>query len=158
MISRAPVPLIVERIRAQLNRSERHRGSRKSMSMSACANFDVDQRSSIKGRLRSCGPVDNFAECAREMIVTGKYLSVQIDFQPFWEKPPLFIWMQVCCMKLFGISEFAARLPNAICGIFTLLFLFETGRKLYDNSFAWLWVMVYAGSVLPFFLFQIRNY
>lgn len=96
----------------------------------------------------------NFAECAREMIVTEKYLTVQIDFQPFWEKPPLFIWMQVCCMKLFGISEFAARLPNALCGIATLLFLFETGRKLYDNAFAWLWIMVYACSVLPFFYFK----
>ncbi|HKL32668.1 MAG TPA: hypothetical protein VJ919_09045, partial [Tangfeifania sp.] len=44
----------------------------------------------------------NFAEAAREMIVTGDYLTVQINFQPFWEKPPLFIWMQVLSMKLFG--------------------------------------------------------
>lgn len=28
----------------------------------------------------------NFAECAREMLVTKNYLRVQIDFQPFWEK------------------------------------------------------------------------
>jgi len=27
----------------------------------------------------------NFAEAAREMIVTGDYLTVQINFQPFWE-------------------------------------------------------------------------
>lgn len=32
----------------------------------------------------------NFAECAREMIVTGDYYHPQIDFEPFWEKPPLF--------------------------------------------------------------------
>jgi 4-amino-4-deoxy-L-arabinose transferase-like glycosyltransferase len=31
----------------------------------------------------------NFAESAREMIVTGNYSRVQIDFHPFWEKPPL---------------------------------------------------------------------
>src|SRR4030042_1849068 len=61
----------------------------------------------------------NFAESAREMIVTGDYLTVRIDFLPFWEKPPLFIWMQVLSMKLFGINEFAARFPNAICGIIT---------------------------------------
>src|ERR1041384_8095201 len=40
----------------------------------------------------------NFAECAREMIVTDNYSQVQINFQPFWEKPPLFIWMQVLSM------------------------------------------------------------
>ncbi|NBO49191.1 MAG: hypothetical protein EBU80_05610 [Chitinophagia bacterium] len=32
----------------------------------------------------------NFAESAREMLVSGDYLRVQINFQPFWEKPPLF--------------------------------------------------------------------
>ena len=50
----------------------------------------------------------NFAEAAREMIVSKNYLSVQIDYLPFWEKPPLFIWMQVLSMKVFGINEFAA--------------------------------------------------
>ena len=34
----------------------------------------------------------NFAESAREMINSGNYLTVQINFEPFWEKPPLFIW------------------------------------------------------------------
>ena len=61
----------------------------------------------------------NFAESAREMIVTGDYLTVRINFLPFWEKPPLFIWLQVLSMRLFGINEFAARLPNAICGTVT---------------------------------------
>ncbi|MFM7400989.1 MAG: ArnT family glycosyltransferase, partial [Bacteroidota bacterium] len=31
----------------------------------------------------------NFAECAREMLITGDWLQPQIDFEPFWEKPPL---------------------------------------------------------------------
>ena len=44
----------------------------------------------------------NFAEAAREMIVSGNYLQVQIDFQPFYEKPPLFLWLQVLCFKVFG--------------------------------------------------------
>jgi 4-amino-4-deoxy-L-arabinose transferase-like glycosyltransferase len=96
----------------------------------------------------------NFAESAREMIVSGDYLTVQINFQPFWEKPPLFIWMQVLSMKLFGINEFAARFPNAICGIVTLLVLFNIGRKIRNNLFGLLWVLAYAGSVLPFFYFK----
>ena len=70
----------------------------------------------------------NFAECAREMIVSNDYLNVQINFQPFWEKPPLFIWMQVLSMKVFGINEFAARFPNAICGIVSLLVIYRIGK------------------------------
>ncbi|MBS1688357.1 MAG: glycosyltransferase family 39 protein, partial [Bacteroidetes bacterium] len=71
----------------------------------------------------------NFAECAREMIVSKDYLRVQIDFLPFWEKPPLFIWMQVLSMKMFGINEFAARFPNAIIGIATLCAIYFAGRR-----------------------------
>jgi len=96
----------------------------------------------------------NFAESAREMIVSGNYLSVQINYLPFWEKPPLFIWMQVLSMKLFGINEFAARFPNAVCGILTLLVLFHTGKKFRDEKFGWIWVMTYAGSILPFLYFK----
>ena len=32
----------------------------------------------------------NFAEISREMITTDNYFAAQINYQPFWEKPPLF--------------------------------------------------------------------
>jgi 4-amino-4-deoxy-L-arabinose transferase-like glycosyltransferase len=96
----------------------------------------------------------NFAEIAREMMVTKDYLNVQIDYTPFWEKPPLFIWMQVVSMKLFGVNEFAARFPNAICGIATLLVIFSIGKRIYNEKMGIIWVLVYAGSILPFFYFK----
>ena len=96
----------------------------------------------------------NFAECAREMLVTGEFAGVQINYQPFWEKPPLFIWMQALSMHVFGVNEFAARLPNALCGIATLLILFRIGNKLIDSRFGILWVLSYAGSLLPFMYFK----
>lgn len=96
----------------------------------------------------------NFAESAREMLASNNYLNVQINFHPFWEKPPLFIWMQVLSMKCFGINEFAARFPNAICGMVSLLVIYNIGRKLYDSLFGFLWALAYAGSVLPFFYFK----
>lgn len=95
-----------------------------------------------------------FAESAREMIVSGDYMTVTINYEPFWEKPPLFIWLQVLSMKAFGINEFAARFPNAICGILTLVTLFLAGRKIHGNTFGMLWSMAYATAVLPFFYFQ----
>lgn len=96
----------------------------------------------------------NFAESAREMILTHDYLTVRINFQAFWEKPPLFAWLQVLSMKTFGINEFAARFPNAIAGIFTLIILFNIGKKLYNERFGLIWAMVYAGSLLPHFYFK----
>ncbi len=96
----------------------------------------------------------NFAECAREMLVSGNYSNVQLYFQPFWEKPPLFIWLQAISMNLFGINEFAARLPNALCGVVTLLVLYQTGKQLNDRKFALTWTFVYAATLLPHLFFK----
>jgi 4-amino-4-deoxy-L-arabinose transferase-like glycosyltransferase len=96
----------------------------------------------------------NFAECAREMIVSNNYSVVTINFLPFWEKPPLFIWLQALSMNLFGVNEFAARLPNALCGIVTSVVLFNIGTKIKNNTFGFLWVLTYLGSFLPHFYFK----
>ncbi|MEN9510314.1 MAG: hypothetical protein RLZZ370_133 [Bacteroidota bacterium] len=96
----------------------------------------------------------NFAEAAREMLVSGNYQLVQIDFQPFWEKPPLFIWLQVLSMKLFGVNEWAARLPNAIAGIITLNILYSLGSRRTSFFGGMFWVLLYAGSLTPHFYFK----
>ena len=70
----------------------------------------------------------NFAEIAREMVVSGDWSRPTMGFEPFHEKPPLFMWMQAACMNAFGIGEFAARLPNALCGALTLVVLFVRSR------------------------------
>ena len=96
----------------------------------------------------------NFAECAREMLTTGDWLRPHINFTPFWEKPPLFIWLQALSMHFLGINEYAARLPNALCGIATLLVIYHFGKRLYDATFGWLWVLSYVGSILPHLYFK----
>ncbi len=96
----------------------------------------------------------NYAESSREMILTGDYLNVQIDFQPFPEKPPLFFWLQVISMKIFGINEFAARFPNFICGIVTLMILYSLGKRIYGHRFGLFWVLSFGSAILPFFFFK----
>ncbi|MEO6131269.1 MAG: glycosyltransferase family 39 protein [Saprospiraceae bacterium] len=96
----------------------------------------------------------NFAECAREMKVLHDYSRVYIDFRPFWEKPPLFFWMQSTAMSIFGVSEFAARVPNAICGIVTLLVVFIFGTRLFDRKFGLFWALAFGGSIFPHLYFK----
>ena len=96
----------------------------------------------------------NFAELAREMILTDNYLQPQINYLPFYEKPPLFIWMQVLSMKMFGIGEFAARFPNACLGLIVALTLYFIGKREKDSKFAFIWMMTYMGSFLPFMYFR----
>jgi 4-amino-4-deoxy-L-arabinose transferase-like glycosyltransferase len=96
----------------------------------------------------------NFAEASREMLLTGNITAVTIDFEPFWEKPPLFFWLQMLSMKLFGVNEFAARFPNAICGIITVVMLFNLGVRYRNAQFGLLWALMYMGSLLPHFYFK----
>ncbi|MEX2597975.1 MAG: glycosyltransferase family 39 protein [Salibacteraceae bacterium] len=96
----------------------------------------------------------NFAESAREMLLTNNWFLVQVNFEPFWEKPPLFFWLQALSMKAFGIGEFAARLPNAICGIVTVFVLYRIGKQHHNARFGLLWAFLYIGSFLPHLYFK----
>lgn len=96
----------------------------------------------------------NFGEAAREMVISNNWLNPQIDYQLFWEKPPIFIWMQAICMKIFGINEFAARFPNVLISIVTLCSLFFIGNKVVNKRMAWIWVFMYVGSWLTHFYFK----
>ncbi|MDC3252897.1 glycosyltransferase family 39 protein [Crocinitomicaceae bacterium] len=96
----------------------------------------------------------NFAESAREMITSGDYLRVQINFAPFWEKPPLFLWLQVGSMKLFGINEFAARFPNAVFGFIYLITFYFIGKKHFSGKFGLMWALIFYATLLPHIYFK----
>jgi 4-amino-4-deoxy-L-arabinose transferase-like glycosyltransferase len=96
----------------------------------------------------------NFAEASREMIATGNYMRVTINYEPFWEKPPLFFWLQVLSMKALGVSEFSARFVNALFGIITMLVVFAIGKKVYDYRFGLLWALNFPASFLPHVFFK----
>ena len=96
----------------------------------------------------------NFAESAREMLLTHNFRMVQINFQPFYEKPPFFIWLQALSMSYFGVNEFAARFPNAVIGIATLITVYNTGKRYFDANFGIWWAMLFTCSILPQLYFK----
>lgn len=96
----------------------------------------------------------NFAEISREMLILKDFTRVHVNFEPFFQKPPFFFWLQAGAMSLFGIGDFAARFPNAICGVITLPLLFRMGQRLKDTRFGILWAGAYFGSILPFLYFK----
>lgn len=96
----------------------------------------------------------NFAEAAREMLLLNNFLEIKINLIDFTEKPPLFFWLQALCMKLLGVGEYASRLPNALFGILTLPLLYNVGKKLHGQKFAFFWPMAWLGSILPHLYFK----
>src|SRR5665647_2501274 len=54
-----------------------------------------------------------YAEIARKMVELNDWITPWFDYGvPFWGKPPLSFWMTAVSFTLFGINEFAARLPH----------------------------------------------
>jgi len=96
----------------------------------------------------------NFAESSREMLVSSNFLKVQIDYSPFWEKPPFFFWLQVVSMKVFGINEFAARFPNALFGFLYLITFYFIGKAHFSSKFGLIWALLFFGSLLPHLYFK----
>jgi len=88
------------------------------------------------------------------MLQTGDFKTVNINYTSFWEKPPLFFWLQAISMKLIGINEFASRFPNIICGVLTLMIIFRIGNRVVNKRFGIIWVVSFATAILPFFYFK----
>jgi len=58
-----------------------------------------------------------YAEIAREMVTSGDYVTPRDDFELYFEKPPLVYWAEAAAIQIFGVNEFAVRLPAALFSI-----------------------------------------
>lgn len=62
-----------------------------------------------------------YAEIAREMVATKNWVTPQLDPGcPFWAKPPLSIWATAIFFKLFGVSDFTARISSFVFSLASL--------------------------------------
>ncbi len=59
-----------------------------------------------------------FSEATREMLVGGDYITTYLNGELRFDKPILIYWLQLLSVKLFGLNEFALRLPSAIAASF----------------------------------------
>jgi 4-amino-4-deoxy-L-arabinose transferase-like glycosyltransferase len=77
-----------------------------------------------------------YAEPAREMLVTGEYVTTPLNYVVRYTKPPLIMWAMIFCYKLFGINEFAARFFGAACGVSLVLATYLFLEKFLGNRIA----------------------
>jgi 4-amino-4-deoxy-L-arabinose transferase-like glycosyltransferase len=75
-----------------------------------------------------------YAEVAREMVETGNWITPQLDYVLFLNKPALSYWLIALSFKAFGINELAARLPGALTDLVLLLLVWRLGAVLWNDS------------------------
>ncbi len=74
-----------------------------------------------------------YAQVSKEMVRGGDWLTLHWEYQPWFEKPPLFMWITAFFYRVFGISEFWARVPSALSGMALVGVTYLIGKFAYGK-------------------------
>ena len=89
-----------------------------------------------------------YAEVARKMAELGNWVTPLYDYGvPFWAKPPLTTWLSAISIRLFGVNEFAARLPYFLLAVLIAWLLWQWVRRSSEKQ-AQLAVALMSGTLL----------
>ncbi len=78
------------------------------------------------------------ATCGAEMFRRGDLIKPTFNEELRTDKPILTYWLMLTSFKLFGVSEFSARLASSILAVGTILLTYHLGRKLYSAEIGFL--------------------
>jgi 4-amino-4-deoxy-L-arabinose transferase-like glycosyltransferase len=73
------------------------------------------------------------AEVAREMLENGNWFVPHFNYSIYADKPPLFYWVIIPGLKIFGNTELGARFGLAMVGLAEIILVFLLGRILYGS-------------------------
>jgi 4-amino-4-deoxy-L-arabinose transferase-like glycosyltransferase len=80
-----------------------------------------------------------YAESAREMVVSGDWLTPHFNYEDRWQKPVLYYWLTALVYRATGPGEGAARLWSALSGAGLVLLVWATAsRTASTRAHAWL--------------------
>jgi 4-amino-4-deoxy-L-arabinose transferase-like glycosyltransferase len=89
-------------------------------------------------RLGSTGLLDEteplFAESARQMTVTGNWITPYFNGLPRYDKPPLIYWLMAIAYKIGGVNEWSVRIPSAIAASLLVFFVAYVSYWWVDRS------------------------
>lgn len=77
-----------------------------------------------------------YVSMARDMFHGKDFLTLYLNGDYFFEKPPLYFWGECLSFAIFGkVNEFTARFPVALYGTLSTLLVYFTGKKVVSRRF-----------------------
>jgi len=83
------------------------------------------------------------AQIARNMLDSGDYVTARLDGVPYLEKSPLIYWMMAASYRVFGVHDWASRMPLALSVILLCWITYRFARWAFHGSAA-----LYSGVAL----------
>jgi hypothetical protein len=71
------------------------------------------------------------AEAAREMAVAGDWITPHLDGVRYVSASPLLTWTTAASLRLFGITDWAARLPLALAALALFVLTLALGSRMF---------------------------
>src|SRR5919206_914125 len=93
-----------------------------------------------------------FSQATLEMFERGDFLSTYLNGEPRYDKPILVYWLQAAAVAVLGPSEWAFRLPSAICATLWALLTYLFTRPPFEEERALLAAVVLATSLGVFII------
>ena len=95
------------------------------------------------------------AQIARNMLVSGDWTTARLDGVAYLEKAPLVYWMMAGSYAIFGVHDWAARLPLALAVVLLCWTVYRFGRWAFDERAGMFAGLVLATSVGLFLFTRI---
>jgi hypothetical protein len=83
------------------------------------------------------------AQIARNMVDKGDWVIAQLDGVPYLEKSPVIYWLIAISYRIFGVHDWAARIPVAFSALLLVWVTYRYGRWAFEERAGY-----YAGVVL----------
>lgn len=91
-----------------------------------------------------------YANIARAMVLSGDWWEPRMSGYGHYDKPPLIYWATAASLRVFGMNEWAARLPSLLGALCTLVGLGWAACRLRGARVAW-WAVLIGGTSVQFF-------
>ena len=87
-----------------------------------------------------------YASISREMLENKSYLQVFDLGYDYLDKPPMLFWLSAISMKIFGVHDWAYRLPSFLFAILAVYATYRLALLFYRKEIAQLSALVLAAS------------
>lgn len=93
-----------------------------------------------------------YASISREMLERKSFLQIYDQGADYLDKPPLLFWLSAASMYVFGVYDWAYRLPSILMLLVSVYAVYRFAKLHYQESIARLSAMILASSQAVFLM------
>ena len=97
-----------------------------------------------------------YIEIPREMMQLKQYIIPYLNYTVYLEKPPLYYWMNIIALKIFGFNDFAGRFWTVTISLIGIFLNYKFAKKIIDEKTAF-WSSLILSSSLYYFVIGRLN-